>query len=86
MIEKLTNQPNSHLAWLLDYIDERIATTRNGMLLTKSNVLGKIFSESILRKGKLREKLKDPNNIIKGTKCILMIHIQKKLGTDERFF
>ena len=50
MIEKLT--PNSPiLAWLLDYIMNALLMTRNGMLLTKSNVLGKIFLvRSILKK------------------------------------
>ena len=66
MIEKLT--PNSPiLAWLLDYIDERIADDKKWNVAYEIKRFGKnIFSEEYIEKGgKLREKLKDPNIIKK---------------------
>lgn len=71
MIEKLT--PNSPiLAWLLDYIDERIADDKKWNVAYEIKRFGKnIFSEEYIEKGsKLREKLKDPN-IIKRYKVHL---------------
>ena len=71
MIEKLT--PNSPiLAWLLDYIDERIADDKKWNVAYEIKRFGKnIFSEEYIEKGgKLREKLKDPN-IIKDRKSVV---------------
>ncbi len=71
MIEKLT--PTSPiLAWLLDYIDERIADDKKWNVANEIKRFGKnIFSEEYIEKGsKLREKLKDPN-IIKRYKVHL---------------
>lgn len=64
MIEKLTsNSPT--LAWLLDYINERIANDKRWNVSDEIKRFGRnIFDESYIEKGSLlRQKLNDPNTI-----------------------
>lgn len=64
MIEKL--KPTSEvLAWLLDYIDERIKDDKRWNVSGEVKNFGRnIFDEGYIEKGSdLREKLKDPNYI-----------------------
>lgn len=64
MIEKL--KPTSEvLAWLLDYIDERIKDDKRWNVSDEVKSFGRnIFDEGYIEKGNdLREKLKDPNYI-----------------------
>lgn len=64
MIEKL--QPDSPiLAWLLDYINERIANDKRWNVSDEIKKFGKnIFNEEYIEKGvELRERLRNPENI-----------------------
>lgn len=64
MIEKL--QPNSSvLAWLLEYIEERIANDKRWNVSDEIKKFARnIFDEGYIEKGdKLRERLKDPHAI-----------------------
>jgi len=64
MIEKLT--PTSPtLAWLLDYINERIANDKRWNVSDEIKRFGRnIFDEGYIEKGgNLRQRLKDPNTI-----------------------
>ncbi|NDV82738.1 exodeoxyribonuclease V subunit beta [Bacteroides sp. 51] len=64
MIEKLT--PTSPtLAWLLDYINERIANDKRWNVSDEIKRFGRnIFDEGYIEKGSnLRQRLKDPNTI-----------------------
>ena len=64
MIEKLT-PTSSALAWLLDYINERIANDKRWNVSDEIKRFGRnIFDEGYIEKGdNLRERLKNPNTI-----------------------
>lgn len=89
MIEKL--QPDSPiLAWLLDYIDERIANDKRWNVSDEIKKFGKnIFNEEYIEKGvELRERLRNPESIREYKKKLnlLMEEAQKEMeGYCDKF-
>ncbi len=89
MIEKL--KPTSEvLAWLLDYIDERIKDDKRWNVSGEVKNFGRnIFDEEYIEKGKdLREKLKDPNYIKNYKKELQTIHedaLEQMKGFADQF-
>lgn len=85
MIEKL--QPTSPtMAWLLDYINERIADDKRWNVSDEIKKFGKnIFNEEFIEKGvELRRKLEDPNNI-KEYKKLLNLLMKEAFAEMERY-
>ena len=84
MIEKLT--PSSPvLAWLLDYINERIADDKRWNVSNEVKSFGRnIFDESYIERGEgLRLKLRSPE-AIKLYRDVLR-EMDRCIGTDEKF-
>lgn len=90
MIEKL--KPTSEvLAWLLDYIDERIKDDKRWNVSGEVKNFGRnIFDEGYIEKGYgLRQKLKDPHYISNYKKKLQAIQteaLDQMIGFSEQFF
>lgn len=90
MIEKL-DRNSPVLAWLLDYIEERIQDDKQWKVSNEIKEFGKnIFNEEYIEKGQqLRQTLQDPNcikNYRKTLKAIEEEALEQMKGFGEQFF